>query len=142
MDTKERVFENKRKGHCCSESIMNMALEDMGWPPEERIHLVKSMGAFCGGLHEGLACGTLCAAKAVLFLAEEDYITTKEGTGAELMLWFKERFGAWDCSDLLEGDMGRKLTLCPIIIEDTYKKLHEILEDIGAVEEEDKHFQP
>jgi len=134
METKERVLENKLMGYCCSQSIMNMCLEDMGWEPEERLPLIKAMGAYCGGLHEGLACGTLCAAKAVLFLAEEDYIAVKEGSGAEIMLWFKERFGHWNCADLLEGEMERKKTLCPVIIEDTYIKLRDMLEDIGAIE--------
>ena len=132
MDAKERVLENKLMGYCCSQTIMNMCLEDMGWDREERRVLVKSMGAFCGGLHEGLACGTLCAAKAVLFLADEDYPTAKEGTGPEIMRWFKERFGHWDCDVLLEGDMGRKQTLCPVIVEDTYIKLRDMLEDLGA----------
>ena len=134
MDVKDRVAENKLTGHCCSESIMKMALEDMGWEEEEKRNLIKAMGAFCGGLHEGLACGTLCAAKSVLFLAEEDYISTKEGSGAELMQWFKERFGHWNCAELLEGEMERKQTLCSINIEDTYIKLRDILEDIGAIE--------
>jgi len=132
-DIKERVFDNKLMGYCCSESIMSMALEDMGWEQEDRTALIKSMGAFCGGLHEGLACGTLCAAKAVLFLAEEDYPTKKEELGPELMQWFKERFGHWNCAELLEGDMGRKQTLCPIIIEDVYIKLRDMLEDVGAI---------
>jgi len=133
MDLKDRVFEEKLKKHCCSESIMNMALEDMGWEPEARRPLVKSMGAFCGGLHEGLACGTLCAAKAVLFLAEEDYYKAHDELGPEMMEWFRERFGTWNCADLLEGDQSRKLTLCPIIVEDTYIKLRDMLEDIGAI---------
>jgi len=135
METKERVFEEKVVNkHCCSESIMNMALEDMGRSPEERRGLVKSMGAFCGGLHEGLACGTLCAAKAVLFLAEEDYDKAHDELGPELMLWFRERFGAWNCHELLEGDISRKATLCPIIVEETYIKLRDMLEDAGVIE--------
>jgi len=133
MDTKERVFDNKLMGYCCSESVMNMALEDMGWDQEERRPLVKSMGAFCGGLHEELTCGSLCAAKAVLFLAEKDYASAKEGSGAELMLWFKERFGSWTCADILDGDLSRKQTLCPSIIEDTYIKLRDMLEDIDVI---------
>lgn len=133
MDTKERVIEEKMRGYCCSESIMSMCLEDMGWAPEDKDFMIRPMGAFCGGLHEGLACGTLCAAKAVLWLAEEDKNKAREELGPELMSWFKERFGAWNCSELIEGDQTRKLTLCPIIIEDTYVKLRDMLEDIGAI---------
>jgi hypothetical protein len=134
MDAKERLFEEQLKGHCCSEAIMNLSLEDMGWPEEDRKPLVKSMGAFCGGLHEGLACGTLCAAKAVLFVAEEDANKAQNELGPELMAWFKERFGSWNCRDILEGDPSRKPTVCPPLIEDTYIKLRDMLEDIGAIE--------
>lgn len=133
MDVKERVLDNKLAGYCCSESIMNMCLEDMGWAPEARDALIKSMGAFCGGLREGLACGTLCAARAGLFIAEEDRSKALDELGPEMMRWFKERFGAWNCAELLEGDQSRKLTLCPIIIEDTYIKLRDMLEDMGAI---------
>jgi hypothetical protein len=133
MDVKERVFEGKLKGYCCSESVMDMALEDMGWDLERRRPLVKAMGAFCGGVHEGLACGTLCAAKAALWVAVEDGGRAFDVLGPELMGWFRERVGAWDCADLLEGDLARRQTLCPVIVEDTYIKLYDMLEDIGAV---------
>ena len=95
--------------------------------------MVKAMGAFCGGLHEGLACGSLCAAKVAIWIAEEDSRKAREELGPELMEWFKERFGSWNCAEILEGDQSRKKTLCPIIVEDTYTKLRDILEDIGAV---------
>jgi hypothetical protein len=134
MDASERLFEEQLKGHCCSEAIMNMALEDMGWTEEDRSPLVKAMGAFCGGLQEGLACGTLCAAKAVLFLAEKDYHIAQNELGPELMAWFKERFGSWNCLDILEGDATRKPTVCPPLIEGTYNKLRDMLEDIGTIE--------
>ena len=133
MDIKERIFESKLKGNCCSESIMDMYLEDIGRAPEERRDLVKAMGAFCGGLHEGLACGTLCAATAVLWHAEEDSRKAHDELGPEMMAWFKERFGSWNCYELLEGDNSRKPTVCPIIIEDTYIKLRDMLEDIGVL---------
>ena len=133
MDVYERVMNNKLEGHCCSESIMKMALEDIGWEEECKKALIKAMGAFCGGLHEELTCGALCAAKAVLFLVAEDKDAAKEGPGPELMAWFKERFGTWTCADILEGDMSRKQTLCPTLTRDTYIKLRDMLEDIGAV---------
>jgi hypothetical protein len=133
MNTKERVFDEKLRGHCCSESIMNMCLEDMQWSEEERRVLVRAMGAYCGGLRERLACGALCAAKAALYVAEDDYEKAAGELGPELMRWFKERFGAWNCAELLDGDDSRKLTLCPVIIEDTYVKLRDMLEDIGAI---------
>jgi hypothetical protein len=133
MDIGERIFDERLKGHCCSEQIMNMCLEDMGRDPEASRDLVKAMGAFCGGLHEGLACGTLCAALAVLWVAEEDPFKAHDELGPEMMAWFKDRFGSWDCADLLGGDDTRRMTLCPVIVEDTYLKLRDMLEDIGAI---------
>ncbi|MDR0875675.1 MAG: C-GCAxxG-C-C family protein [Clostridiales Family XIII bacterium] len=133
MDISERIFDERLKGHCCSEQIMNLCLEDMGRDPEASRDLVKAMGAFCGGLHVGLACGTLCAALAVLWIAEDDPFTAHDKLGPEMMSWFKERFGSWNCADLLEGDDTRRLTLCPEIVEDTYLKLRDMLEDIGAI---------
>jgi hypothetical protein len=134
MNTTERIHEEKLiKKHCCSEGVLNMALEDLGYEPEARLPLIKAMGAFCGGLHEGLACGALCGAKAALFLTEGDYEKAHDELGPELMRWFKERFGSWNCNELLEGDMSRRTTLCPIIMEDTYIKLRDMLEDIGAL---------
>ena len=133
MDTKERVLDGILNKYCCSENIMNLFLEDMGRAPEERADLVKAMGAFCGGLREGLACGALCAAMAALFIAEEDYDRAREDLGPDMMGWFKERFGAWNCAELLEGDESRRMTLCPVIVEETYDKLLDILEDIGVI---------
>jgi hypothetical protein len=134
MDIKERVYdEHEVKKHCCSQAVMNMALEDMGRDEAERLEMVKAMGAYCGGMHEGLACGALCGAKSALFIAEEDIGKSHEELGPELMGWFKERFGAWNCSELLEGDLDRRFTLCPVIMADTYLKLYDMLEDIGAV---------
>ena len=133
MDIKERIYNEKLKGHCCSEIIMEMALTEMGRGEEERRAAVWSMGAFCSGLHEGLVCGALCAAKAVLSIAEGDFDRAHEQYGPELMTWFKDTFGTWSCAELLGGDESRRQTMCPIIVEETYRKLHDMLEDIGAV---------
>ena len=134
MDIKDRVFEEHEiKRHCCSETIMNMALEDMGWSEEDRRVPMKAMGAYCGGLHVGLACGALCGAKSALFIAEEDIDKAHDELGPELMEWFKERFGAWNCGELLEGEPGSNPEFCLVIMSDTYIKLYDMLEDIGAV---------
>lgn len=133
MDTKERVLDERLKKHCCSESVMNMCLEDMGWSEEAREPIVRAMGAYCGGFKAGLACGALCAGKAALFIAEQDRGKAHDELGPEMMEWFRDRFGAWNCAELLEGDESRKQTLCPVIIEETYLKARDILEDIDAV---------
>ena len=70
----------------------------------------------------------------MLSAKSEDYDKAHDELGPELMLWFRERFGAWNCHELLEGDISRKATLCPIIVEETYIKLRDMLEDAGVIE--------
>ena len=133
MKTIDRVWENKNNGCCCGENIMTLSLEDLDWKPEARTDMIKVMRAYCGGLDEGLACGALCAARAALFLAEEDKAKARDELGPELMSWFKERFGTWNCADIIEGDLERRQTLCPTLVADTYDKLYGIFKDAGAI---------
>ena len=130
MDMKERILSEKLKGHCCSESIMAMFLEDAG---RENRDLVRAMGAFCRGLRKELVCGTLAAAVSVIFVAAEDYEQARNELHPEMMEWFLERYGTYSCEELLDGDETRRLTLCPTIVEETYCKLIEMLEDAGVL---------
>jgi C_GCAxxG_C_C family probable redox protein len=130
MDIKERVIEERLNGHCCSESIMTMFLRDTG---RENDDLVKVMGAFCGGLRKGLVCGALAAAAGVIFLSAESCDQAREELCPEMMKWFRERYGSYSCADLLDGDETRKTTLCPVIVEETYCKLTDMLENAGAI---------
>ena len=126
MDVKERIFEEKLRGRCCSETIMAMFLKDTG---RDDGSLVKAMGAFCGGMSEGLVCGTLAAAVSAIFVTAGNGGQARSELRPEMMKWFLERYGSYSCEDLLGEDETRKITLCPIIVEETYCKLIEILED-------------
>ena len=130
MDIKERVIGEKLKGHCCSESIMAMFLEDTDKNNDD---LIKAMGAFCGGMREGLVCGALAAAVSVIFTAAENYDQARNDLHPVMMKWFLDSYGSHCCADILAGDETRKLTLCPIIVEETYRKLTELLEDAGVL---------
>jgi len=130
MDIKERILEEKLKGRCCSESIMAMFIEDADKKNDD---LVKAMGAFCGGLREGLVCGTLAAAVSVIFVIAENYGQARDELRPEIMKWFLDRYGSYSCEDILDGDETRKITLCPTIVEETYCKLIEMLEDAGVL---------
>jgi C_GCAxxG_C_C family probable redox protein len=130
MDMKERILGEKLKGHCCSESIVAMFMEDSD---RECGDLIKAMGAFCGGMREGLVCGTLAAAVSVIFVAAENYEQARDELRPEMMKWFLDRYGSYSCADILDGDETRKITHCPIIVAETYQKLIEMLEDAGAI---------
>jgi hypothetical protein len=123
MDIKERVMKVKSENnYCCSETIMALALEDMG---KENEDLKLAMAAFCGGMKEGEVCGALAAAASALFIS--DYAAARERKLKELMTWFKDTFKTWDCRDILKGDDSRKQTVCPALIVQTYIKMDELL---------------
>jgi hypothetical protein len=114
----ERVYGKLLRGSCCSQTIMSLALEDLGKENEE---LVASMAGFCGGMGRGEICGSLAAAVAALHVCD-----TKEASAAwqdELMDWFRERFGACDCRDIVGDDKALRATLCPRLTLETYLEL-------------------
>jgi hypothetical protein len=117
------MFDLKLKGYCCSQIIMALGLEDMG---KENDDMIAAMGAFCIGLDEGKLCGTLAAAVCLLFLADE---RAAQGVlRREMMDWFYDRFGGYDCDDILQGNEMNKIAVCPGMIAETYEKLCELLE--------------
>lgn len=132
MDIKDRVLDEMLSGLCCGPTVMKLGLEYLERDPDEIEKFSKSMGAFCGGLHEGLGCGALSAANALLWLVEEDPAKAHDELGPEMMAWFKERFGAWNCAELLGDDPdASRRDLCPVIVAETFLKLRDMLEDMG-----------
>jgi hypothetical protein len=123
MDLNERIFDLKLKGYCCSQIIMALGLADL---ERENDDLIAAMGAFCNGLDEGKLCGTLAAAAALLSVADARAAETERR--AVLMDWFYDRFGGYDCDDILQGNDMNKLAICPGMIAETYEKLSELLE--------------
>jgi C_GCAxxG_C_C family probable redox protein len=130
MDIRERILAEKLKGHCCSESIMAMFLEDTD---KKNTDLVRAMGAFCGGMRRGMVCGTIAAATGAICVIAGSYEQARDELCPEMMKWFLERYGSYSCADLLDGDETRKITHCPVIVEETYCKLMEMLEDAGLL---------
>ena len=56
----------------------------------------------------------------------------------ELYEWFVERFstdqGSCNCRDLINGNLINKVTLCPVMVEESLNKAMEILTEHGVVE--------
>ncbi|MDR2502754.1 MAG: C-GCAxxG-C-C family protein [Oscillospiraceae bacterium] len=122
MEHFERIFENKLKGHCCSQTIISMCLEDLGRDNED---LVNAMAAFCNGMGQGKICGTLAAAIAALYVANP--VSAKESAQEEVMDWFFDRFGGYDCYELIEDSEMKRISYCPKIVLETYVKLREYI---------------
>ena len=120
MEIKERLFNSMIKGHCCSQTIMSLCLEDLD---KENEDLIKAMTAFCVGMGEGKICGTLAAAVAALHVVDSAQAT--DSWQEELMNWFYDNYGDYDCCGIIGEDTRKQLSYCPKIIEETYLKLRE-----------------
>jgi hypothetical protein len=122
MELLERLFESKLKGHCCSQTIMALCIEDLG---KENMDLITAMAAFCNGMGHGKICGTLAAAVAALYVANA--AAAQDHLQDDLMDWFSDRYGGYDCFDIIHDDALKRAELCPIIVKETYQQLRDLL---------------
>lgn len=120
-----RIMEYKLQGYCCSQIIMKMGLDGLG---KENDDLIAAMAGLCDGVHRGEICGTLSAAICLLYLIDKDLA---ENNCDDLYDWFEDSFGSAVCEKILSGDPLNKAVICGGIVENTYLKLVEILEDNG-----------
>jgi len=97
-------------------------MEDMDRKNED---LVTAMAAFCNGMSKGNICGTLAAAIAVLYVS--DYNAALSGNQEEYMDWFADRFGGYDCCEVIHNDPEKRIELCPRIVLESYIKLREYI---------------
>ena len=119
----DAIIDLSLKGYCCSQIIMLMGLEKLG---KENEDLVAAMAGLCNGMGTGKACGCLSAGICQMFLADKKAASV--GGAIDLTNWFTEVFGETECSKLLEGKPGGREEICPMLIENTMKKVEEILE--------------
>ncbi len=124
METSERIFEYKLKGYCCSQIITAMILEDLG---KENEDLIAAMGGYCNGLECGENCGTLLASVAMLYMV--DTKAADRELRADFMDWFYDAYGSYNCRDIVHDDPAKKMEICPVMIENCYNMLYEMLED-------------
>ena len=117
------IMNLKLRGYCCSQIVMQIGLEKLG---KDNDDLVAAMAGLCNGMETGKVCGCLSAGICLMFLADPEG-TSRRGA-SEMTDWFAESFGETDCSKLLEGKLSNKVELCPVLIENTLKKVEEILE--------------
>ncbi|HOT24117.1 MAG TPA: C-GCAxxG-C-C family protein [Thermoleophilia bacterium] len=121
-DLDARVRELGLQGRCCTQIMVQLALEECG---EENPQMAEASGVLCLGLFEGLACGALTGgALAMAILAGErpDGLVVME-----LVDWFRSEYGLTDC-DVLDGDdPSLQFTRCPGMVAATYEQAKRIL---------------
>lgn len=124
MSAGERIFDYKLKGYCCSQIITAMILDDLG---KENPDMINAMGGFCNGMEEGENCGTLLASIAMLYMV--DTKAADQGLRADFMNWFYDAYNSYSCRDIVNDDPSLKMEICPVMIENCYNMLCELLED-------------
>lgn len=140
MDTFERMLDLSEKGFYCGQILMLLALE-----AEDRHNpdLIRAMGGLSGGLgFSGRVCGALTGGCCLIgYYASKGEPEELEDCNCQAMIarlvdWFQgevgEEYGGIDCDCILGGDVARRLTRCPGIVQSVYQKVMEILDENEA----------
>lgn len=129
------LHEALQSGRCCAQALIEVGLKLKG---EENEQLVLAAGALCLGIRSGHICGALSGAAEMMMLFDPE-LAVKEWI-PELSRWFEETYteayGGANCNDILGGVLANKAVRCPAVVENTYRKVRELLEDDGIDLEE------
>lgn len=114
------------RGRCCTQIMVQLALEERG---QENAQMVEAVGALCLGLFDGLTCGALTGgALAMAILAggpPGDVLVT------DLVDWFRREYGMTDCDVASGDDLSARFTRCPGMVAATYAEARAILHTHG-----------
>lgn len=129
----DRIMELSGMGYHCSQIIMQLSLD---LREAENEQMIRALGALGGGMFCQDNCGTLTGGVCVL----GSYCPREEGEpepteyqdmAKELVQYFEETNGSVNCRDLVNFDRESIMAFCPGLIERTFEKIVEILEDHG-----------
>ena len=116
------------RGRCCTQILVQLALEERG---QENAQMVEAVGALCLGLFDGLTCGALTGgALAMAILAggpPGDVLVT------DLVDWFRREYGMTDCDVASGDDLSARFTRCPGMVAATYAEARAILHTHGLL---------
>ena len=119
-----------QSGKCCAQAMVALGLRLRG---QSNPQLETAASALCLGVRSGLVCGALSGAAMMMSLFDPELAASE--MIPELKEWFQdiygEKYGSLDCDSILEGNRANKVFRCPALIENTYRKTREILEDYG-----------
>jgi len=127
-DLDVRVNELLLRGRCCTQIMVQLALEERG---QDNAQMVEAVGALCVGLYDGLVCGALTGgalAMAILAGDRPDGVLV-----AELVDWFRGEYEMIDCDVLTGDDPSVQFTRCPGMIAATYAEARTILQTHGLL---------
>jgi hypothetical protein len=114
------------KEQSCSRALIDLCIEDMG---REKEGMADAMTDFCNGMGRGEICGLLAAAIAAIHVTDLD--KERETVQDNFMDWFLNRFGGYDCEELVYGNETLKRTYCPRIALETCLELKKYIRHGG-----------
>ncbi|WP_319466296.1 DVU_1555 family C-GCAxxG-C-C protein [uncultured Pseudodesulfovibrio sp.] len=138
-DTGLKMMELAGKGYCCSQIMVQLALEEMD---RENPDLVRAVAGLCNGLGDCSGpCGVYTGATLLLGLHAGKGTDMEEVDDClslmleELRGWFvaaTTQYGGTSCGDILEGNCGQPNTArCGGLVSEAYAKVREILAGNG-----------
>jgi C_GCAxxG_C_C family probable redox protein len=129
----DKVMEEIFRGHHCSQVMMLLSMKMRGIDDP---FTIRAMGALGGGMFAQRTCGTLtggiCAISS--YFARHSGEAEPDGYKAlakEFVEWFEKENGSLECRDLVEYNRAKILEHCPGLMEKSFAKLIEILENHG-----------
>ena len=131
-DLDVRIGQLALEGRCCTQIMVQIALQDVGRDDPE---MVEAVGALCLGLHSGDCCGALSGGALAMGLLARRPLEPALVT--ELAGWFHDTYGSTSCDTLLAGDPMARFTRCPAIVQATYEQALAILHTHGFVDSAD-----
>ena len=125
-----RLNQLLQSGKCCAQALVTLGTELQG---QRNPQMEAASAALCLGVRSGLTCGALTGAAMMLCLF--DPMQAVSELIPQLVEWFKETYeeayGGIDCNTILAGNPANKAFRCPALVENTYRKARELLEDAG-----------
>ncbi|MFV0361883.1 MAG: DVU_1555 family C-GCAxxG-C-C protein [Suipraeoptans sp.] len=133
MELRERIDELLKQGYHCSQIMMQLSLD---LRQKEEPFTMRALGALGGGMFAQRTCGTLTGGVAMLssYFKRDDNdpepVEYRE-LAKELVERFEETNGSLECRELVEFNMESIMSYCPALLERTFIKCLEILEEHG-----------
>ena len=125
-----RLNQLLQSGKCCAQALVILGTELQG---QKNPQMEAASAALCLGVRSGLTCGALTGGAMMMCLFDSAQAASE--LILELVEWFKETYeesyGGIDCDAILAGNPANKAFRCPALVENTYRKARELLEDAG-----------
>lgn len=126
-DMTRRVHELLAQGLCCTQAMVQAAMETK---EESNPRLIEVLGALGNGMRSGLLCGAFSGGVCLMTLLAGRQADPE--MFEEYREWFQERTQVWggmNCEEIMQKDPALKAMRCPSLVEDSYRKALELLED-------------